>query len=70
MNDTMLQNGRRVMDVSMPEQTLLVMVKRNHKYFIPRGNTVLDKGDSLLIITDNEEAMRETQRLLGVEVKE
>ena len=70
VNDTMLLNGRRVMDVSMPEQTLLVMVKRDHKYFIPRGNTLLDLGDSLLIITDNEEAMRETQRLLGVVAKE
>ncbi|MDD2995501.1 MAG: potassium/proton antiporter [Paludibacter sp.] len=66
VNDTMLKNGSRVMDVSMPEQTLLVMVKRNRKYFIPRGNTLLEEGDSLLIITDNEEAMRETYRQLGV----
>ncbi len=66
VNDEMLRSGRRVMDVSMPEQTLLVLVKRKHKYFIPRGNTQLEEGDSLLIITDNEEAMRETQRQLGV----
>lgn len=66
VNDQMLKDGRRVMDVSMPEHTLLVMVKRDRKYFIPRGNTVLDKGDVLLIITDNEEAMRETYRQLGV----
>lgn len=66
VNDNMLKNGRRVMDVSMPDHTLLVMVKRNRKYFIPRGNTLLEKGDSLLIITDNEEAMRETYVQLGV----
>lgn len=70
VNDEMLRDGRRVMDVSMPEQTLLVMVKRDRKYFIPRGNTQLEKGDSLLIITDNEEAMRETQRQLGVSSSE
>ena len=66
VNEHMLKNGRRVMDVSMPDQTLLVMVKRKHKYFIPRGNTQLEEGDTLLIITDNEEAMRETYRQLGV----
>ncbi len=66
VNEEMLRNGKRIMDVSMPDQTLLVMVKRNKKYFIPRGNTQLEKGDTLLIITDNEEAMRETQRQLGV----
>jgi len=70
VNDEMLKNGRRVMDVSMPDKTLLVMVKRSRKYFIPRGNTQLEKGDSLLIITDDEEAMRETQRQLGVKVTE
>ena len=58
------------MDVSMPDKTLLVMVKRSKKYFIPRGNTQLEKGDSLLIITDDEEAMRETQRQLGAKVTE
>ncbi len=62
----MLENGRRVMDISLPDQTLLVMVKRGKSYFIPRGNTYLEEGDSLLIITDNEEAMRETYRQLGI----
>ncbi len=70
VNGQMLNEGRRVMDISLPEQTLLVMVKRKNKYFIPRGNTLLEIGDSLLIITDNEDAMRETQRLLGVKVRE
>jgi cell volume regulation protein A len=68
VNDNMLKEGRRVMDVSMPDNTLLVMVKRGAKYFIPRGNTNLEKGDSLLIITDNEEAMIETRRQLGVDL--
>jgi len=62
----MLENGRRVMDISLPDQTLLVMVKCGKSYFIPRGNTYLEEGDSLLIITDNEEAMRETYRQLGI----
>ncbi len=70
VNGQMLNEGRRVMDISLPEQTLLVMVKRKNKYFIPRGNTLLEIGDTLLIITDNEEAMRETQRLLGIRVRE
>ncbi len=70
LNDEMLKNGRRVMDVWMHYKTLLVMVKRSKIYFIPRGNTQLEKGDSLLIITDDEEAMRETQRQLGAKVTE
>jgi len=66
VTEQMLMNGKRVMDIALPDQTLLVMVKRNKKYFIPRGNTHLDSGDTLLIITDNEQAMRETYLQLGV----
>lgn len=67
VTDKMLTEGNRVMDISLPDKTLLVMVKRKRKYFIPRGNTNLEQGDSLLIITDNEEAMRETYKQLGVQ---
>lgn len=66
VTDKMLKDGSRVMDISLPDKTLLVMVKRDNKYFIPRGNTNLEPSDSLLIITDNEEAMRETYRQLGM----
>jgi potassium/hydrogen antiporter len=61
-----LKHGKRLMDIDLPEHTLVAMVKRKYKYFIPRGNTQLEEGDSLLVITDNEEAMRETYRQLGI----
>jgi len=62
----MLRDGQRIMDISLPDKTLVVMVKRNQHYFIPRGNTRLEIGDSILVITDNEDALRETYRQLGV----
>ena len=66
VDQNILKNGNRLMHVDLPEQTLVVMVKRNQRYFIPRGNTQLEKGDSLLVITDNEEAMRDTYKQLGI----
>lgn len=62
----MLHNGQRLMDISLPDHTLVVMVKREQRYFIPRGNTQLEMGDSILVISDNEDALRETYRQLGV----
>ena len=61
----MLENGARLMDISLPDRTLVAMVKRGSKYFIPRGNTTLKENDILLIITDDEEAMHNTRKLLG-----
>ena len=59
----MIANGDRLMDITIPDHTLVAMVKRNHKYFIPRGNTHLMIGDKILIITDNEEAIKEVREI-------
>jgi cell volume regulation protein A len=66
VDKNILKQGNRILNINLPEHTLVVMVKRNQRYFIPRGNTMLEEGDSLLVITDDEEAMRETYRQLGV----
>ncbi|MDD4427152.1 MAG: potassium/proton antiporter [Paludibacter sp.] len=66
VNKNMLNQGNRLLNIDLPEHTLVVMVKRDQRYFIPRGNTQLEEGDSLLVITDNEEAMHETYRQLGI----
>lgn len=55
-----LVNGSRIMDMNIPNKTLIAMVKRNYQYFIPSGNTELLINDKLLVITDDETAVKET----------
>jgi cell volume regulation protein A len=55
-----LRSGNHLMDLAIPENTLVVMVKRDDKFFIPTGKTMLQEGDKLLIITDNQEALLKT----------
>lgn len=62
-----LANGNLMMNLSLPDKTLAVMVKRGDHYFVPRGNTKLKVNDKLLIITDDMEALTETYRNMGVE---
>jgi cell volume regulation protein A len=50
-----LKNGSLLMNLPFPDNTLVVMVKREDKYFVPTGKTVLNEKDKLLIITDNHE---------------
>ncbi|MDR1675437.1 MAG: potassium/proton antiporter [Tannerella sp.] len=66
LNKNILSAGNRLMDIAMPEHTLAVMVKRDSHYFIPKGNTELHPGDKLLIITNNEDALIETYKNLGI----
>ena len=67
ISDKSLINGNLMMDLSLPDKTLAVMVKRGDHYFIPRGNTKLIVNDKLLIITDDMEALNETYRNMGVD---
>lgn len=61
-----LSQGNRLMDMPLPDQTLAVMVKRQSQYFIPKGNTELHAGDKLLVITNDENALVETYKNLGI----
>ncbi|MDL2223571.1 potassium/proton antiporter, partial [Bacteroidales bacterium OttesenSCG-928-M11] len=63
---SVFSNGNRLMDMPLPDQTLAVMVKRQNIYFIPKGNTELQPGDKLLIITNDEDALIETYKNLGI----
>ena len=64
--DIFRDSKTRLMDVSLPDQTLVVMLKRKEKYFIPKGSTELMIGDVLLVITNNEESLIKTYENLGL----
>ena len=48
------------MNLSLPDNTLVVMVKRREQYFVPKGHTHLQSGDRLLVISDNDEELRKS----------
>jgi NhaP-type Na+/H+ and K+/H+ antiporters with a unique C-terminal domain len=66
LSKRIVDDGKKLMEIPLPDQTLAVMVKRNEKYFIPKGNTELYPGDKLLVITNDENALIETYKNLGI----
>ena len=69
ITSSMIENGNRLMDLSLPDHTLAVLVKRNGKYFVPTGKTVLHPTDKLLIITDDQDALVDTYKCLKIDGK-
>ena len=69
LTEKALERGNHLMDLSLPDKTLVVMVKRNNKYFVPTGKTVLRENDKLLIITDDQDALLATYVSLGINKK-
>ncbi len=66
ITDQILEKGNHLMDLGLPDKTLVVMVKREKKFFVPTGKTVLHAGDKLLIITDDRAALMETYSSLNI----
>ncbi|HUH28688.1 potassium/proton antiporter [Gelidibacter sp.] len=66
VTENALKDGHYLMDLKLPEKTIVVMVKRDGKYFVPNGKTSLAADDMLLVITDDYTALRETYDRLGM----
>lgn len=63
----MLSNGDYLINLPLPENTLVVLVKRFERYFVPNGCSQLLENDQLLIISDNEKDLKHIYETLGVE---
>lgn len=61
-----LKHGKNLMEMPLPDKTLAVMVKRGDHFFVPTGQTELHKGDKLLVISDDEKALKETYKNIGI----
>ena len=66
LTDEALSGGNKLMNLSLPDNTLVVMVKRGEQYFVPKGHAHLQSGDRLLVISDNDEELRKSYESLGI----
>ncbi|MDE6140573.1 MAG: potassium/proton antiporter [Alistipes sp.] len=67
VNESLIEHGDTLKDIHLPGGTLVVMVCRNEKYFVPKGYTRLAIGDKLLVVSDNNEELIRKAKDMGVE---
>jgi cell volume regulation protein A len=46
--------SRQIFQLKFPKTSLIVLINRNEKYITPSGTTTIQKGDKLLIMSDNK----------------
>lgn len=54
MEMQLVENEAYLKDYPLSKGTLVMLVKRDHKYIVPNGKLYLKKGDKLLLISENE----------------
>lgn len=47
-------DGKPIIDLSLPDGYLIILIARDEAYIQPRGNTILKAGDRLLALTEKE----------------
>ncbi|MBR6655869.1 MAG: potassium/proton antiporter [Alistipes sp.] len=67
VTEQMLTDGNTLNKVSLPDNTLVVMVCRDGDYFVPKGRAELHLGDKLLILSDRNEELAAHYKEYGVE---
>lgn len=66
VGESMLSKGRCLCDIAMPDDTAVMMIKREGKFFIPNPKTELKPGDKLLIVAGKEEELKDVYGRLGI----
>jgi trk system potassium uptake protein len=59
------EGGRRIKDLKLPEDCVLVAVLRDEQVLIPRGETVLEPGDAVIALTNVAHEKTLKHRLIG-----
>ena len=56
--------GKRILELGFPHAALIALIKRSGKYITPNGSTILESGDTLVIIAENAEALKQANKCL------
>ena len=51
--------GRRVQELGLPKEVLLILINRQGENLLPRGNTLIKVEDELYILSDNLQTVKE-----------
>jgi potassium/hydrogen antiporter len=46
--------GKEIVDLNIPQSTIITMIMRNDKYIIPNGSTEIQANDMLIVLSDNQ----------------
>jgi len=49
--------GKQIVQLGLPKTTLISFIKRDNKYIVPNGSTVLNPNDRLFVLTEDKEVL-------------
>ncbi len=62
----LLENGKKLCNIELPSDALIMMIKRGNKFFIPNYKTEILENDKLLVIATTKEELQDAYAKLGI----
>ena len=62
--------GKAVVDLNLPKSAIIVLIHRTGKYLTARGDTVIQSGDHLLLMSDSKETVSKIYQSFGIKERE
>ncbi|MFT2010326.1 potassium/proton antiporter [Pontibacter sp. 13R65] len=58
--------GKSIVELQFPKTALIVLIDRGEKFVTPNGATVLEQGDKLLVMVDDDVELEKVNQALGI----
>jgi cell volume regulation protein A len=59
--------NKKIVDLNFPNSAIIAMIKRDGKYITPNGSTVINEGDLLVILCNQNNGMQQVQACLNID---
>ena len=56
--------GKRIVDLKIPTGAIIAMITRNNNFITPKGETVLEGNDILLVLTEDRSNFLQVKKYL------
>lgn len=56
---------KKIVELGFPKNAIIAMIKRNDKFLTPKGSTVINQHDTLVVLSENEEGIDEVETCLN-----
>ena len=60
--------GKKIVELGFPKNSLIVLINRQKSYLTPRGDTSIEVGDKLMIMSEDKQELKEVETCLGIGV--
>jgi cell volume regulation protein A len=55
--------NRQIVNLGLPENSLIVLISRGQEIVVPNGNTLIEEGDTLLVLADKDALSKIRERI-------